>query len=56
MEARETGLIVVSILGFDGGEALPLSHISIHVPCEDMGIVEGVHSIICHYIPSALAV
>ena len=54
-EAKEMGMLVISLLGFDGGKAKTLSHISIHVPCDDMGIVESVHSTICHYIPSALS-
>jgi D-sedoheptulose 7-phosphate isomerase len=38
------------ICGFDGGKLIELAHCSIHVPCDDMGMVESVHSVLFHWL------
>jgi D-sedoheptulose 7-phosphate isomerase len=41
--AAERETRIVGLLGFDGGPALDLVDVAIHVPCEDYGIVETIH-------------
>lgn len=50
----ERGSGVVGLTGFDGGTLDRLSTIPIHVPCNDMGMVEAAHSAICHWIVDAV--
>ena len=48
--ATTTGLKTVGVTGYDGGRLGGMVHYNIHVPMDDMGIVESVHVIIFHYI------
>ncbi|MEW6196922.1 MAG: SIS domain-containing protein [Bacteroidota bacterium] len=48
--ATEHKLITVGITGFDGGELMKLCEHSVHVPLNNMFIVESIHSVIFHYI------
>ena len=43
-------MIVIGLLGKDGGKLLKLCHESIVVPSEDYGIVENIHLNICHMV------
>lgn len=52
--ANGAGLYTIGICGFDGGRLKELSRFAVYVPLEDMGMVEAVHSMILHYIPSRL--
>lgn len=54
--AREVGMTVVSVTGFDGGQLRPLGHIELHVPCDNMCKTEAVHSILFHMIADLLKV
>jgi D-sedoheptulose 7-phosphate isomerase len=40
----------VGVTGFSGGKLLGLANHSLHVPCDDMGIVESIHLIAFHYV------
>ena len=53
-KCRGIGIRTIGILGFDGGEALKLVDIPIHVVKRDYGIVEDCHSMIVHMIHRAL--
>ncbi len=52
--ANENGIDTVGISGYDGGKLKGISQFSLHVPLNDMGMVEAVHSMILHYIPCKL--
>ncbi|MCP4632803.1 MAG: SIS domain-containing protein [candidate division Zixibacteria bacterium] len=52
--AKKNDLITIAITGYDGGKLGPLSDINLHVPTFDMGLVEGLHAIISHYITDRL--
>jgi D-sedoheptulose 7-phosphate isomerase len=52
--ARLTNMRLVSFTGFNGGDVKEMSHINIHVPCFDYGIVESIHSILFHFIIDSL--
>ncbi len=48
--AKSKGLVVVGITGYDGGQLLTISDLSIHVRLNEMCTVESIHSLILHYI------
>ena len=48
--ARMNNLNVISFTGFSGGKIKDLSTLNINVHCDDMKIIESVHSILFHYI------
>ncbi len=48
--ANSAGLKTVGVTGFDGGRLKEITHYNIHVPINDMGVVESIHIIIFHYI------
>jgi D-sedoheptulose 7-phosphate isomerase len=50
IEARDWKMKIISFTGFDGGDIKRLSDFNIHVPSNDYGIVESMHSILFHYI------
>lgn len=54
--ARNKGIPVVSITGFDGGKLAQISDISLHFETEkeSYGIAEDLHSICCHLIAERL--
>ncbi len=52
--AKQVGAPTVALVGFDGGKLKGLADICLHVPCHDMGMVEGIHSVVCHIIPLAM--
>ena len=52
--ANDNGIYTVGICGYDGGKLKGISKLSLHVPLNDMGMVEAVHSMVLHYIPSKL--
>ena len=49
------GVTVVSLVGSPGGSLRDYSHSSIIVPSENYGIVESIHSMLCHYFIQELA-
>lgn len=52
--ANKNGMITVGMTGFDGGKLKKIASHVIHIPINDMGITECVHSIVTHYITDYL--
>ena len=52
--AKGSGIATIAVTGFDGGQALAMADISLHVPLHDMCSAESIHSIVFHYIILAL--
>jgi D-sedoheptulose 7-phosphate isomerase len=52
--AAARGARTIGLLGFDGGAARDLVDISIHIPCNDYGLVEDTHSAIGHALTLAI--
>lgn len=48
--ANNNDMITVGMTGFDGGKLRNMARHVVHIPVNDMGITEVVHSIITHYI------
>jgi len=42
------------VVGFDGGKLINLAHRTVHVPCDDMGMVEACHGVIFHWLINRL--
>lgn len=53
--AREQGVKVISLTGYDGGKLLGLSDCPIHIKVNDMQIAEDAHMMVCHLIASVIA-
>ncbi len=52
--AREMGMKSYAIVAFDGGAALKLADVAVHVPVDDMQIAEDVQLVICHMLLQTL--
>jgi len=52
--ANKNDMITVGMTGFDGGKLKRIAKYTLHIPVNDMGIAECVHSIITHYITDYL--
>jgi D-sedoheptulose 7-phosphate isomerase len=52
--ASAKGVRTVGLLGFDGGAALDLVDIAIHIPSHDYGVVEAAHAAVTHAITHAM--
>ena len=52
--AAELGLHTVALVGFDGGRALQLADLALHIPVKDYGLVEGAHGVLTHTITACL--
>lgn len=50
--AKETGCLVIGITGFDGGELNTMADYHMHVPINNMQIVEDIHLIFNHMMMS----
>lgn len=48
--ARRKGLLTWGITGFTGGRLRSLAKRSLHVPLDDMGLVESIHLLLFHWI------
>src|SRR5947207_15828397 len=48
--ANEHGLATFGCTGFSGGKLRGLAHHNLHVPLEDMGIVESIHLTTFHWV------
>ena len=46
--AKELGMDVVALTGFDGGVSGPMADIHVNVPSDHMGRIEDVHMALCH--------
>lgn len=52
--AKQHGLKTFGITGYDGGPLLQMADANLHVRCNNMGLVEAVHSVVFHYLIEAL--
>ena len=52
--AKEAGVYVFSLLGFDGGEAVKISDDCIIIPSRNYGVIEDVHMSIGHIVTALL--
>lgn len=52
--AHQLNLYIVGMTGFDGGKIRELLNIEIHVPSNDMQIVEDCHHTICHFVSKVI--
>lgn len=52
--ANHRDLRTWGITGFNGGRLSELAHRCIHVPCNDMGMVEAAHSTVFHWVVEEL--
>ena len=52
--ANRHGLVTWGITGFDGGRLIHMAQHSLHVPVDDMGIVESIHLLLFHRILDAV--
>jgi D-sedoheptulose 7-phosphate isomerase len=48
--ANRHGLVTFGMTGFDGGKLRQVQHSGLHVPLDDMGMVEAIHGCIMHWI------
>jgi D-sedoheptulose 7-phosphate isomerase len=48
--ANRHGLVTVGCTGFSGGRLKSLAQYNVHVPVDDMGIVESIHLTIFHWV------
>jgi D-sedoheptulose 7-phosphate isomerase len=48
--ARDHGMKTWGITGYDGGKLKSLADAKVHVPLDDMGMVESVHLVLFHWI------
>ena len=48
--AKQKGMFVIGVTGFDGGHLKAMANFSVHVPLNEMCTVESIHSIIFHLI------
>jgi D-sedoheptulose 7-phosphate isomerase len=48
--AKSINMQTIGITGFDGGKLKRMSDYSVHIPLNDFGIVEAIHSVIFHYL------
>jgi D-sedoheptulose 7-phosphate isomerase len=53
--ARTAGAGTVAFCGFDGGTIKALDDVALHVPSNEMKVVEDVHLVLCHCIVQMLA-
>jgi fructoselysine-6-P-deglycase FrlB-like protein len=53
-EARAVNAFTIGLLGFDGGRALDMVDIAIHIPCFHYGLVEDLHLAIGHALTAAI--
>jgi len=52
--ANRNKMVTVGLTGFDGGKLKKIARHSVHIPINDMGVTECVHSILGHYITDYL--
>ena len=52
--AAEKGARTIALVGFDGGAAGQLADVTVHIPCDDYGLVEDVHSALGHAMTTAI--
>lgn len=52
--AREAGLVLIAVTGFDGGALMPLADVRLHVPLNHMCQSEAVHAVLFHLLADEL--
>jgi D-sedoheptulose 7-phosphate isomerase len=53
--ANRSGLTTFGLTGFDGGRLKQIQQTGLHVPVDDMGMVESVHTCISHWVVDEVA-
>ena len=48
--ANRNGLLSFGMTGYDGGKLKQMQQAGIHVPLDDMGMVQGIHGCLVHWI------
>lgn len=48
--ANRHGLKTFGMTGYDGGRLRQIQHAGVHVPLDDMGMVESIHACVIHWI------
>lgn len=48
--ANRHGLKTFALTGFDGGQLRKMAHAGMHVPLDDMGMVESIHLCLFHWV------
>jgi phosphoheptose isomerase len=49
-EAKSLGMATIAMTGFSGGDSVKKADISLHVDCENYGIVEDIHQSLMHIL------
>ena len=52
--ADANGVATFGVTGYDGGRLRQIAQADLHVPCDNMGTVEAVHSVVFHYLVEIL--
>jgi len=52
--ANDNGLATFGVTGYDGGLLRRMAKAGLHVPCNNMGLVEAVHAVVFHYLVDIL--
>lgn len=52
--ADENRVLTLSLTGGNGGKLKAKSDVNLNIPCWEMGMIEGIHSLILHYIVQRL--
>ena len=52
--SKEKGNLVIGLTGYNGGKLMPMSDIKLHVPVDDMQVVEDLHLVFNHLLMSIL--
>lgn len=53
--AKERGNLVIGLTGYNGGALMQLSDVRLHIPIDDMQVVEDLHMVFDHLIMSVLS-
>jgi D-sedoheptulose 7-phosphate isomerase len=52
--ARSIGMKTIGVTGFDGGKLKQIADEGVHIPVDDMGMTEALHSVVFHLAMSQL--
>jgi D-sedoheptulose 7-phosphate isomerase len=52
--ARSIGMKTIGVTGFDGGKLKQMADEGVHIPIDDMGMTEALHSVVFHLAMSQL--
>jgi D-sedoheptulose 7-phosphate isomerase len=52
--AKQIGIPVISLTGFNGGRSAKMADVNIHVDCDNYGIIEDLHQSIMHVLAQYL--